>query len=94
MTCLLALVMKTLFPRSVARVAVFLASAALARAHPGHDGHDFTWDFGHLGAYPDATILCLGVLGVIAWGVWKVFAAAPDAPKGVPVRADHERRVR
>jgi hydrogenase/urease accessory protein HupE len=86
--------MKIFCSRLVAPFAVFLATAAFAQAHPGHDGHDFTWDFGHLAAHPDATILCVGVLGVIAWGTWKVFAAAPDAPKSEPVRADDERRAR
>ncbi len=86
--------MKTLPIRLVALAAIFLATAALAQAHPGHDGHDFTWDFGHFAEHPDATILCVGVLGAIAWGVWKVFAAAPDAPKGEPVRADNERTAR
>lgn len=86
--------MKIFSPRLVAPAVIFFATAALAQAHPGHDGHDFTWDFGHLAAYPDATILCLGVLGAVAWGVWKVFAAAPDAPKGISVRIEDERRAR
>lgn len=86
--------MKTFPLRFVAPAVVFLATAALAQAHPGHDGHDFTWDFGHFAAYPDATILCVGVLSVVVWGIWKVFAAAPDAPKGAPVRVDDERSAR
>ena len=49
--------MKTTLHHAVAPFAVLLSTAVLAQAHPGHDGHDFTWDFGHLAAYPD----------VVAW---------------------------
>ncbi len=80
--------------RALAPAAAFLAFATLAQAHPGHEGHDFTWDFGHLSAYPDATILCLGVVGVLAWGVWKVARAATEVPKVSRVRADDSRRER
>lgn len=80
--------------RALAPTAIFLATAALAQAHPGHDGHDFTWDFGHLSAYPGATVLCLGVLGVMAWGVWQVVRGPAEAPKGAVVRSDDPRRER
>lgn len=86
--------MKTFSLRLVAPTAVFLATAALAQAHPGHDGHNFTWDFTHLVDHPDTTILFIGVLGAVAWGVWKIFTAAPDAPTGLPVQGDEERRAR
>lgn len=84
--------MKLNSSRSLLSAAAFLAIASFAQAHPGHDGHDFTWDFSHLAAYPDATILCLGVLGALVWGIWKVAVAAPAEPKHVPVRAEDPRR--
>jgi hypothetical protein len=40
---------------------------AIAQAHPGHDGHELTWDLGHLVAYPIATLACFLVCGGIAW---------------------------
>ncbi len=84
--------MKLNSSRSLLSAAAFFAIASFAQAHPGHDGHDFTWDFSHLAAYPDATILCLGVLGALVWGIWKVAAAAPAGPKHVPLRAEDPRR--
>ncbi len=48
----------------------FAFSAAVARAHPGHDGHeggDFTWDFSHLAAHPLATAACMVVVGFALW---------------------------
>ena len=50
----------------------FILSAAVVTAHPGHDGHELTWDLAHLAAYPGATAGAIGVLivatGVVAWG--------------------------
>ena len=86
--------MTTTFRRALTPTALFLATAVLARAHPGHDGHDFTWDFGHLTAYPDATILCFGLLGLVVWGTWKMVRASAEAPKGAVVRVDDARRDR
>jgi len=86
--------MKLNLRRALAPIAVFLSTAVLAQAHPGHDGHDFTWDFGHLAANPDATILCFGVLGVVIWGTWKMVRASAEAPKGAVVRVDNSRRDR
>jgi len=37
--------MKIPYPRALLAAATLLAPA-LAQAHPGHDGHDFGWDFG------------------------------------------------
>ena len=50
-------------------VAVLVALAPLARAHPGHDGHELTWDFGHLAAHPIATVFCVAVLLAGTWGL-------------------------
>jgi len=44
----------------------FAFSAAIARAHPGHGGHeggDFTWDFSHLASHPLATAACVLMVG-------------------------------
>lgn len=43
--------------------AVFVALAGWLHAHPGHEGHDLTWDFAHLANHPLATFGCLAVLG-------------------------------
>jgi hypothetical protein len=43
------------------------ASSAVMQAHPGHDGHELTWDFRHLAAYPFATIGCFVVIAAVAW---------------------------
>lgn len=77
--------MKLSFRRALTPAAVFLATAALAHAHPGHEGdHDFNWDFRHLAANPGATLLCFGLLGVIAWGMWRAFR--PEEPTRIPIR--------
>ena len=49
---------------------VFAFSASVARAHPGHDGHeggDFTWDFSHLASHPLATAACALIVGAALW---------------------------
>jgi hypothetical protein len=74
--------------------ASFLATAGLAQAHPGHDGHDFTWDFGHLAAYPGATLLCFGFLAAVVRGVWKLTRPSEESAKLVRVRTDDVRRPR
>jgi len=42
-----------------------------AQAHPGHDGHDFTWELGHLAEYPTATLgwalVIVSVIGAVRW---------------------------
>ena len=43
----------------------------LARAHPGHDDHEFTWDFSHLAAHPWATLGCVAALFAGSWIVWR-----------------------
>ncbi len=65
--------MKTSFVRRATLSAAFLGAINLAQAHPGHDdGHELTWDLGHLLAFPVATGLCLAVFGVAAWGAWQI----------------------
>ena len=60
---------------SLASIA-FMTSGTLAHAHPGHDGHELTWDFGHLAAYPLATTGCLAVLAIFAWAGWRMLRRA------------------
>ena len=57
--------MKISVTRSFACSLAFLAPTTLVWAHPGHEGHEFTWDIGHLAAHPAATLgwLALGLLG-------------------------------
>lgn len=60
--------MKLFSARSAALA--FALSAAIARAHPGHDGHeggDFTWDFSHLASHPLATAACFLIVGAALW---------------------------
>jgi hypothetical protein len=52
----------------VARLLVSVAALpVIAHAHPGHDGHELTWDMRHLAAYPWATLGCFAAIGGIAW---------------------------
>ena len=48
------------------------ALPVLARAHPGHDGHELTWDYSHLAAHPLATLGCFGVFALAGWSLWKL----------------------
>lgn len=61
--------------------AIFLAAVPSALAHPGHDGHELTWDFNHLSAHPLATISCFIVIGTITWMVWRALRPAADTQK-------------
>ena len=45
---------------------------AVVHAHPGHDGHELTWDFGHLAAHPGATIFWVAVAGVTLWSAVRI----------------------
>jgi hypothetical protein len=52
---------------------VFLFSAALVQAHPGHDdGHDLTWDFSHLAHHPFATALWVVAVGALVYVVFRM----------------------
>jgi len=64
--------------------AISLASAPVAFAHPGHEGHDLTWDYGHLAAYPLATLGCFTVISALAWIGWRCMrTTSPDQGKQV-----------
>ena len=62
--------MKTSLARGGALVLASLAFTSLVHAHPGHDGHELTWDFSHLAAYPLATVGCFASVAAIAWLGW------------------------
>ena len=66
---------------SFARLAslALLVSAPRLLAHPGHDGHELTWDLGHLAAHPVATVGCLVVLGAAVALLWRLSRRAPVA---------------
>jgi hypothetical protein len=52
---------------------------AAAHAHPGHDGHELTWDFGHLASYPGATLMWTLAFAAGIWGLSKLANSATDA---------------
>lgn len=57
-------------PRRLSLFAASLFLVAAAHAHPGHDGHEFTWDFSHVAAHPFATMGSIAAIGVVAWIGW------------------------
>ena len=80
--------------RAFSHTTIFLATAVLVRAHPGHEGHELTWDLRHLAANPGATLCCFGVVGAAAWGLWKMTRSATPAVKCVRVSVEETRRRR
>lgn len=72
--------MKTSLRRSLSLMAGFLATTAFMQAHPGHDGHDVTWDFsaGHLASHPVATVVCAVLLVAAAWAVARAVGAGSE----------------
>jgi hypothetical protein len=61
-------------PRRILVPALALATTTL-QAHPGHDGHELTWDLDHLAAHPAATLLCFAVMALGAWLLGQAFGA-------------------
>ena len=57
-----------------------LAAAPAALAHPGHDGHELTWDFSHLAAHPLATLGCFLGISALAWIGWRMLRT-PGKPQ-------------
>lgn len=54
--------------RALSLVAAVLACPACALAHPGHDGHEFSWD---LGTDPVHQLATLSLLAVpVLLGAW------------------------
>ena len=62
--------------RGVLGPAGFLGFATVLNAHPGHDGHELTWDFSHLTAYPVATITCFALLAGAGCAGWLLLRRA------------------
>jgi urease accessory protein len=62
------------FPaRHLALVFAVFSVVSVALAHPGHDdGHELTWELGHLAAHPLATFGCLAIFVGAGWGGWKL----------------------
>ena len=54
--------------RLLGALSLLLVAAPLAQAHPGHEGHDFTWDFSGGFAHPLSGWDHL--LAMIAVGLW------------------------
>ena len=54
----------------------FFSLVTVLKAHPGHDGHELTWDFSHLTAYPVATITCFALLGAVGYAGWLLLRRA------------------
>ena len=80
---------------SLARFALVgfaVVAAPLAQAHPGHDdGHELTWDFGHLAAHPGATLMCLGLVALAAWVVYRE-TRSDGLLRRIAVKRDDSRR--
>lgn len=73
--------MKTTFRRLLSLAAAGSALAAVAHAHPGHEGHEnggFTWDFSHLVSHPLATLGCVALLAVLGWAAWSHLRSSRD----------------
>jgi hypothetical protein len=83
--------MKTSLCRAWVLSAAFVVTAALARAHPGHDGHDLTWDFSHLAQHPFATIGCAAVVGAGVCVIMQLMRR-PSMPRGQSFRGSHPNR--
>lgn len=69
-----------------------LAFATVASAHPGHDGHEVTWDFEHLAAHPLATVGCAVVVGVAAWVLVSVLGTRQTRLQSLRKSADKPRK--
>lgn len=74
--------------------ALSLAAAPAALAHPGHDGHELTWDFSHLAAHPLATLGCFTVISVLALVGWRSLRPASDTQTGKAAAAKASRQDR
>jgi len=59
--------------RSVPAIFIACTLASVLHAHPGHDdGHELTWDLGHLIAHPGATLLCFGSLAACGYIAYRL----------------------
>ena len=70
--------MNSPFRRAAVTSILILASAASLAAHPGHDdGHELTWELGHLAAHPLATAACLLLIAAAGWTTFVLVRRAP-----------------
>jgi len=60
-------------------IVLAVALPAVAQAHPGHDGHELTWDLGHLAAYPGATLMWTLAFAAGIWGLSKLAGSSTEA---------------
>ncbi len=74
--------MRVSLPRALFLPVLFLASMSSLLAHPGHDdGHEVTWELGHLAEHPVATAVWLLIFAVVSLSARHVLrrAFAPRA---------------
>ena len=78
-------VMNTSLVRGLGLALAWLAAGGTLHAHPGHDGHELTWDLGHLMAHPWPTAggLALVVLAVLAARRLRQVDGGAEAAKGM-----------
>jgi hydrogenase/urease accessory protein HupE len=70
--------MKASISRVLVLPALFLVSMSPLLAHPGHDdGHELTWELGHLAAHPLATAACLLLIAAAGWATFVLVRRAP-----------------
>ena len=62
-----------------------LAATPRLLAHPGHEGHELTWDLGHLASHPLATLGCVAVVVAATVLAWRAVRRAPSVQ---PLRRD------
>ena len=84
--------MKNALRRSLPFAFTFSALATEAFAHPGHDGHELTWDLGHLVTHPLATLGCAVVLLVGAWAVAQLLESGAGRVREVVRQRRSDRR--
>ena len=78
--------------RFASRVLLVLAALpAVAQAHPGHDGHELTWDLGHLAAHPFATLLWVVLFSAGILGLAKLANAYAETIRLTVVRRQKRR---
>ncbi|MEO7412745.1 MAG: hypothetical protein ABIZ81_05250 [Opitutaceae bacterium] len=64
-------------------VSVLAVLPAAVQAHPGHDGHELTWDLGHLAAFPLATVGCFLAIAGLGWTAGRVLRSRTPAARKI-----------
>lgn len=84
--------MNSPFRRASVTSILILASAVPLVAHPGHDdGHELTWDLGHLAAHPLATGAWLLLIAAAGWATLALIRHA-NGPRTQSFRGSHVSR--